>query len=353
MRVVFLAWRDRAHPNAGGSEVVVDQLARQLVERGHDVTLLAGGPHGDNPYRTISTGGTYAHYLRTPASFLRRRLRPDVVVDVENGIPYFSPIWQRSPVVGLVHHVHTEQWAMQFAPPVAAFGRFVEGRAMPRIYRRRHIVAVSESTADDLVGIGFDRDRIEVVEMGVEMPSGEPEPRSPTPRFVVLSRLVPHKRVENALLAWEKVRPSVGGELIVIGDGPERARLERLAGEDVTFLGSVSEAAKHRELASSWLLVHPAHHEGWGTVVMEAASFGTPALAYRVRGVRDSVVHGQTGMLADDDESFADAWIRLASDDQCRTSMSRAAEARAMSFSWDRATGAFERVLRQSIDERG
>jgi glycosyltransferase involved in cell wall biosynthesis len=275
------------------------------------------------------------------------------VVDVENGIPYFSPLWQRAPVVGLVHHVHTDQWAMQFNAPMAAFGRFVEGRAMPLVYRRRHVVAVSASTASDLVHLGFDPDRIEVVEMGVEISDVAPVPRSQTPRFVVLSRLVPHKRVENALTAWEKVRPRVGGELVVIGDGPERARLERLAGQNVRFLGTVSDAEKERELAASWLLVHPAHHEGWGTVVMEAASFGTPALAYRVRGVRDSVVDGETGVLADDDEAFADAWIRLASDDRRRSEMSHAARARATSFSWERTAEAFEKVLLRSIAERG
>jgi glycosyltransferase involved in cell wall biosynthesis len=353
MRIVFLAWRDRAHSNAGGSEVVVDQLARHLTARGHDVTLLAGGPHGPNPYRSISTGGTYVHYLRTPASFLRRRLRADVVVDVENGVPYFSPLWQRAPVVGLVHHVHTEQWAMQFRPPIAAFGRFVEGRAMPRIYRRRRVVAVSASTAADLVQIGFDPDRIEVIEMGVEVPETPPAPRAETPRFVVLSRLVPHKRVEKALEAWETVRPVVGGELVVIGDGPERGRLERLAGADVRFLGTVSDAEKDAALSSAWILVHPAHHEGWGTVVMEAASFGTPSLAYRVRGVRDSVVDGETGILVDDDAAFADAWIHLASDEERRSRMSAAARTRALSFSWARSAEAFEKVLVRSVDEGG
>ena len=87
MRIVFLAWRDTAHPQAGGSEVVIDQLASRLTERGHHVELLHGGPSGTHPYRSTRIGGNYSQYLRAPFLFFRRRRGVDVVIDVENGIP--------------------------------------------------------------------------------------------------------------------------------------------------------------------------------------------------------------------------------------------------------------------------
>ena len=96
MRIVFLAWRDTAHPQAGGSEVVIDQLASRLTERGHQVELLHGGPSGTHLYRSTRIGGNYSQYLRAPFSFFRRRRGVDVVIDVENGIPYFSPLWLSS-----------------------------------------------------------------------------------------------------------------------------------------------------------------------------------------------------------------------------------------------------------------
>jgi glycosyltransferase involved in cell wall biosynthesis len=344
MRIVFVSWRDLAHPQAGGSEVVVDHLARGLADRGHEVTLLAGAPTCAHPYRVWSTGGTYTQYLGAPVQFHRHVRVADVVVDVENGIPFFAPCWQRAPVVCLVHHVHTEQWAMQFPAPLARLGRFLEGWCMPRAYRRERFVAVSASTADALARLGIERNRITTIEMGLNPVVARGMPAS-QPRFLVLGRLVPHKRVDRAIALWPRVRAVTGGELVIVGDGPERARLEAMAGPHVTFTGAVSHDRKGTELGAAWLLVHPAHHEGWGTVVMEAAAAGVPTVAYDVPGIRDSVVDGVTGLLARDDDAFVSAWIALATDDARRAAMSAAARERAATFTWDRALDRFEAVL--------
>lgn len=353
LRVAFLAWRDLAHPQAGGSEYVVDQLARGLAERGHVPVVLAGGPVAARPYPVWATGGTYTQYLRAPVTFWRRVRRADVVVDVENGIPFFAPLWQRAPVVCLVHHVHTQQWAMQFPGPIAAVGRWLEARAMPRVYRRARFVAVSASTAHALGRLGVAPERVTTIEMGAA-PVATQGPRSEEPRFLVLGRLVPHKRVERALAVWPQVRAVTGGRLVIAGDGQELARLRELASDGVEFVGHVSEARKGRELGAAWLLVHPAHHEGWGTVIMEAASAGVPTVGFDVAGVRDSVVHGETGLLVDDgdDAAFAAAWVALATDHDTRHRMADAARARSARFTWPRAVDAFEEVLWQAWASR-
>jgi len=345
---VFVAWRDLAHPQGGGSEFVIDRLAGGLSDRGYDVTLLAGGPTAPRAYPVWSTGGTYSQYLRTPLVFRKRVVAADVVVDVENGIPFFAPLWQRAPVVCLVHHVHTEQWGMQFPAPVAAVGRLLESTVMPRVYRRSQYVAVSGSTARALEGIGVASDSITTVEMGAA-PLAPVGARSPAPRFLVLGRLVPHKRVEKALVLWPRVRAATGGTLVVAGDGPGLAGLRGLATDGVEFTGYLTEEEKARELGAAWVLVHPAHHEGWGTVVMEAAAAGVPTVGYDVEGVRDSVDPGVTGILAADDDGFVDAWVRLGTDAAARARMSDAARARAATFTWPRALDQFETVLRCAL----
>lgn len=346
MRILFLSWRDLSHPRAGGSEYVVDRLARGLGDGGHEVALVCGGPVGSHPYPTYDAGGTYSQYLRVPFVARRRFPRPDAVVDVENGIPYFSPLWQRAPVVCLVHHVHVDQWRMYFPAPLAWIGRFLERRAMPRVYRRCRFVAVSASTAADLLAIGVDADRVHTIEMGSD-PVEASAPEATVPLFVALGRLVPHKRIGRLLELWEQVRPVTGGRLVIVGDGPEAAALRAGAGPDVEFMGAVDDAEKRRLLSEAWLLVHPAAHEGWGTVVMEAAALGTPTVAYDVRGVRDSVVAGETGVMAADDGEFVAAWTRLAGDAEARGRLGRAARARARGFTWERAVGELERVLRE------
>jgi glycosyltransferase involved in cell wall biosynthesis len=348
LRIAFLAWRDVGHSQAGGSEFVVDRLADGLVERGHDVVLLAGSPVTTHSYATWPIGGTYDQYLRAPIAYHRRVRRADVVVDVENGIPYFAPLWARTAVVCLVHHVHTAQWGMQFPAPIAAVGRWLEGWAMPRVYGRARFVAVSPSTARGLMGLGVDESRISTIEMGAA-PVVATGRRAVEPRFLVLGRLVPHKRVERALLLWPRVRAVTGGTLVVAGDGPELERLSRLDCEGVEFAGFVSEPRKAQELGAAWALIHPAHHEGWGTVVMEAAGAGVPTVAYDVPGVRDAVDHGATGLLVPDDDGFVDAWIRIGTDAVLRARMSDAARARAATFTWPRALDAFEGVLERAV----
>jgi len=353
MRVLFVSWKDLAHPQAGGAEYVTDRLATGLQQRGHDVALLAGGPVGERAYEVGDLGGTYTQYVRAPFAYWRRFRDWDVVVDAENGVPFFMPLWRKGPVVCLVHHVHVDQWSMYFPRPVAAFGRFLETRAMPRVYRSALFVAVSNSTAAGLADLGIDPARIRTVEMGTD-PAEPTGPRSPEPCFVALGRLVPHKRVERILAIWARVRPTTGGTLVVAGGGPEAARLEALAPPGVVFTGAVGLEDKQRLLSEAWLLVHAAHHEGWGTVIMEAAALGTPTLAFDVRGVRDSVVDGTTGVLVPDDErgddAFASAWIRLAGDAAERARLGEAARDRARAHTWDRAVTEFEAVLREALD---
>lgn len=346
MRILFLSWRDLSHPQAGGSEYVVDRLARGLAEAGHEVALVCGGPVGDHPYPVFDAGGTYSQYLRLPFVARRRFPRPDVVVDVENGIPYFSPLWQRAPAICLVHHVHVDQWRMYFPASLAWVGRFLERRVMPRVYRRSRWVAVSQSTATDLEAIGIDRGRIDTIEMGSD-PVEVTAEQSATPLFVALGRLVPHKRIDRLLELWERVRESTGGRLVIVGDGPEADALRAAAGPGVEFTGAVDEATKQRWLSEAWLLVHPAAHEGWGTVIMEAAALGTPTVAYDVRGVRDSVLAGETGVLAADEDEFVAAWIGLAADGGERDRLSAAAQARARGFTWERAVAQLDRLVHE------
>ena len=137
--------------------------------------------------------------------------------------------------------------------------------------------------------------------------------------------------------------------MVVVGDGPELERLRSMSGPGVEFLGWVDENRKREELSKAWLLIHPAHHEGWGTVVMEAAAASVPTLAFHVAGVRDSVDDGTTGLLATDERDFAEKWISLASQTETRSQMSVAAKERAATYTWDRAIDLFESVLMTAV----
>jgi glycosyltransferase involved in cell wall biosynthesis len=346
--ILFIAWRDLANRRAGGSEVLVDRLASGMLARGHRVTLLCGGPVADRPYRVVRNGGTYSQFLRAPLAYLRNFRNSDLIVEVCNGMPYLSPLWCRRPVLCLVNHVHTELWSMRFRPPVSTIGRNIERVVMPWVHRRNLFLTVSNSTAEALQQMGVGEDRIRQICNGVEQPD-PPAPRSPEPLFLAIGRLTDYKRLDLLLRLWDRVRHVVGGQLVIAGDGPERPRLEALAGPDVVFTGRVSEQEKHRLLCSAWLLMHPALIEGWGIVVAEAAIRGTPAVAFDVPGLRDSVVHGQTGMLVQTEGQFASTWASRGNSQPRREELGRAARTRALRLHWSAAVEGFAEVADEAI----
>jgi glycosyltransferase involved in cell wall biosynthesis len=347
-RVLFVAWRDLANPDAGGSEILVDQLAAGLQARGDQVTLLCGGPTAERSYRVIRNGGTYSQFLRAPGAYLRRAREVDLVVEVCNGMPFLAPLWSRKPVVCLINHVHADLWPLRFPRPVSTAGQLAENRVMPWAHRRNLFLAVSPSTSAALAGIGVSPDRIRVICNGVD-PAPPSTARSAKPLFVALGRLAGAKRLDVLLRLWDRVRPVTGGRLLIVGEGPERRRLQAQAGPGVVFTGRVSEEEKHRLLCAAWLLLHPAVIEGWGIVVAEAAVRGTPAIGFRVPGLRDSIVDGRTGRLAGTESEFASAWASLSVDHRARDDLGRAARQRAMLLHWSAAVDGFTRVADEAI----
>lgn len=351
MRILIAAWRDLANDLAGGSEVLIDRLCRGLTERGHDVTLLCANPIGEgHPYRVHPNGGTVDQYLRAPLAYLRHHRDADLVVDVANGVSFYTPLWRRGPSLCLVNHIHTAQWDQWFNKPVAAVGRTLELRAMPAAYRHRLFVAVSPSTASDLEAMGVDRDRIRIIINGTDLPD-EVGAEGPEPLFVGLGRLVPHKRFDLAVEAFNQIQPLIGGRLVIAGDGPEAERLEAMAGPGVEIAGRISEERKRELLSQAWLMVHPASHEGWGLVITEAAAYGTPALAFRVPGLRDSIVDGMSGVLVDRPEELAEAWLELARDPERRQHLRAGAVRRAEACSWDATVDRFEEICEEAVQQ--
>ncbi len=349
MRIAFLSWRDLANELAGGSEVFIDRLAVELIGMGHEVAHLCGGPVAPRRYPVIDLGGEFTQYLRAPLAHFSNVRQWDLLVDTENGLPFFSPLWRRKAILALVHHVHTDQWDQRFPPSLAAVGRFTEATVMPRVYGRVPFVANSRSTASALAAIGVDPARIHIVHPGVDPPVVANVQRSESPLFVCAGRLMPHKRVDLLLRVWNQVHPVVGGRLVVLGDGPERAALEAAAGSGVEFAGRVDETQKWRLLGQAWGLVHSAQHEGWGIVITEAAQVGTPAIGFDVPGVRDAIVDGESGILVETEVDLVREWIAFSKSPGLRDHLSSGARRHAALFGWEHIARVFEEVAVQAV----
>lgn len=365
MRIVILNWRDTANPEGGGSEVYVEQLARRWAARGHHVTLVCAAHPGapaleeHDGVRLVRVGSKLTVYSRARRLLRRGALGPvDVIVDTQNGIPFFATWATRTPTVVLVHHVHREQWPVVYDPVRARIGWFVESVVAPRAFRRCRYVAVSQATRVELIEHGVPADAITVVHNGVDPLADTGVPPDPSPRILVLGRLVPHKRVEHVVVAAAALRERHPGLTVaIVGDGWWAEQLREAARahgvEDIIeFAGHVDDAEKARQVARSWVLALPSLKEGWGLVVMEAASLGVPSVAYaEAGGVGESIVDGQTGILVHGGpDRFVDALDAILSDSQQRARLGKQAQERSREFSWDASATAFESVLRESVE---
>lgn len=365
--VLLLCWRDIGHPQGGGSEAYLQRIGAQLAASGIAVTLRTarypGAPRHElvDGVRISRAGGRYSVYLWALLAMAAarcglgplRRVRPDVVVDTQNGWPFVARLLYGRRSLVLVHHCHREQWPVA-GRMMGRLGWYVESMLSPRLHRRNQYVTVSLPSARDLIALGVDSERIAVVRNGLdEAPSPTLSgPRAPTPRVVVLSRLVPHKQIEDALAAVAELQPRIPGlHLDIVGGGWCRQRLvdhvHRLDIADaVTFHGHVDDVTKHHVLQSSWVHLLPSRKEGWGLAVIEAAQHGVPTIGYRSSGgLADSIVDGVTGILVDDRAELV-AWLeQLLSDSVLRDQLGAKAQARSGEFSWRQSAEALRSVL--------
>lgn len=355
--VCFLSWRDTKHPEGGGSEAFVENIARELAAQGHPVTIFCARWPGSVPdqvidgVRFVRRGGRLTVYPRGLAFVLRHRSDFDAVVDVINGVPFGASMIRPRGTFALIHHVHREQWRIIYPDWRGRLGWFIESRLMPRMYRKHRVISVSESTKRDLVALGLPSTGISVVRNG-RPPTTSDGPRSPTPKLCVIARLVPHKQVEHALYVVAALAPTMPGlTLDLVGSGwweDELHQTVRALGieQQVQFHGHVPDKERDDFLAKAWVLLLPSVKEGWGNVVIEAAAHGVPTIAYRTAGgVCESIEDRSTGRLADNLDDLIAQTRDLLVDLPGRQHMGKAARRHAQQFDWTRSAQDFARAL--------
>lgn len=346
-RIHTLAWRDLADPDSGGSEVHADEFSRRWSEAGLEVTHRTSGLAGRSAdhtragYRVVSRGGRMTVFPRTVVSeVLRREGSFDALVEIWNGVPWMGPLWTRKPRIVFLHHVHGPMWDQILPGPLAAFGRALETRIAPPLYRRSLVLTPSDATREELIEIGFRSDRVRAIPNGVDETFQPGGTRSPTPLVVAVGRLAPVKRFELVIDAAIEARKRVPHlELHIVGEGPERGMLERRiadadAGNWITLLGRVDHANLVALYRSAWVVTSASLAEGWGLSLTEAAACETPAVASDIRGHRSSVVNGRTGVLVPV-EGLGVALAELLLDDERRLALAACAQARAVTLTWD------------------
>jgi glycosyltransferase involved in cell wall biosynthesis len=348
-RVHILAWRDLDDPEAGGSELHSHRIASLWAAAGIEVTVrtsvAAGHPTYTerSGYRVVRKAGRYMVFPRTAISGKLGRTGPrDALVEVWNGMPFFSPLWARCPRIVFLHHVHAEMWRMVLTPRLARLGELIEFKIAPPLYRRARIVTLSESSRQEITEmLGLPARNISVVPPGVEhrfTPSGE---RSREPLVVAVGRLVPVKRFDiliDALAEVHKRHPAL--RAVIVGEGYERDALETKirsmdAASWIDLPGRLEDDEVLGLYRRAWALASSSAREGWGMTITEAGACGTPAVATAIAGHRDAVEHGCSGLLAERPEDLAVHLDAVVSSPELRERLGRGAMEHARHFTWE------------------
>lgn len=361
-RVEVLAWRDLDDPDAGGSEVHADHFMRRWAAAGLEVTHRTSFAIGQpteavrNGYRVVRRGSRYSVFPRVVAHEIAHRRSYDALVEVWNGVPWFSPVWCHKPRIAFLHHVHGPMWDQILPGPLAAVGRAVEARVAPPFYRRTLTLTPSDATRDDLLALGFRSHRTRAIPNGVDEVFSPGGSRSSVPTVVCVGRLAPVKRqdefIEAVVVAKRRV-PDL--RVVIVGDGPLRpaleARVERHAATEwITLAGRLDRDDLVNLYRSAWLVSSASLAEGWGLTLTEAAACGTPAVATDISGHRSSVVDGVTGVLAPL-EQLGDTLADVLLDHSRRQALADAALTRARTLTWDRVAVGVLEALHQRVTE--
>jgi len=364
VEILWINHRCPRHPQAGGAEVHLLEIAKRLVKRGHEITLLSERYSGSPKEEVIDGilvkrfGGKYALHLYAPYFVLKRSEDYDVIIDdIAHAVPFFSYAFTRQPVVAIVHHVHQEVLEVEVNQPL----RYIIKRAERFIRHYKRIVAVSRTTRKDLVEkLKVPSERVEVIYPGVDHEKYRPGEKAERPTLLWMGRMKRYKHPDHALRVFKLVREVVKeAEMIMVGYGEAFPEVKKLIREmklsNIILTGRISEDEKVELLQKSWVMLCTSEMEGWGMTIMEAASCATPTVAYNVGALKETIINGKTGFLIryGDIEGLARSVTILLEDENLRREISKHALEYSYNFDWEKSTIEFEEYLSNVVKEKG
>ncbi len=380
-----------ARLNMGGPAIHVSSLAAGLEPRGYETTLVAGSlargedsmaflaERLDIPVRTIPELQREVSPIDDARSVMRmreiiRELRPHIL---HTHTAKAGAIARAAALVSgaarpaiLVHTFHGHVLKGYFDPVRTAFFKKVE-RSLARVTDA--LVAVSPEVRDELVAAGIaPREKFSVIRLGIPLEErlGDATADLDYRRlygisesaFVVgwVGRMTDVKDTDAVLEIVRAARDrGLEAVLVMVGDGPDRVRLEQLAHDigiarSTFFVGYQPEVAGYYRLFDAFLL--PSVNEGTPVSAIEALASGTPVVATRVGGVPDVVRDGEDGFLFEpgDTDDAAERLALLASDATLRSALGASGRERVLRrYSVSRLVEDVDRLYRSLLSERG
>jgi glycogen(starch) synthase len=369
VRVLF--WSDLFWPYIGGSEIFAAKLLLALRERHEFVVVTrqdspelpledsySGVPIYRFPFGTALAGGDLIQMmaLRRQVAELKRNFAPDLV-HVHNFGP--SVLFQIETT-----DVYPRPMLFTVQVEISPHKKAGRGSLLERTLRAADWVScVSSETLNQVLRrVPEASARSSVIFNGIEVPAPSPQPLPfQPPRLLCLGRLQRQKGIDLAVSALAAIIDRFPqARLIIAGDGPERGALERQVAElklthVVDFVGWVAPDEVLSLINTATMVVVPSRYEGLPLVALEAAAMARPIVASRISGLSEIVLHEQTGVLIEPEDSggLAEAMGFLLTHPQEAARMGRAGRRRVRElFSWERCVKSYDSLYRNLAPKR-
>jgi glycosyltransferase involved in cell wall biosynthesis len=226
-------------------------------------------------------------------------------------------------------------------------------------YSNISFITVSPSTKKDLSKLGIPKENIAIIYNGLDHKKYKPGKKSKFPHIIYLGRLEKSKRVDLLIKGITYILQELPNvKLSIVGTGKNENKLRQLVrklrlDKNVKFYGYVRESKKIKLLQNAWILVSPSIREGWGLSVLEANACGTPAIAFNVPGLRDSIKDKKTGILIKNQNEYelAKAMLRIITNKKLRYRLSKNSIKWSKKFNWDFTAEKILSILRKMVND--
>lgn len=341
MRILWFSWKDIANPDAGGAEVVTHNILSRMAKNGWDVILLTAGykncrkEESIGGYKIIRTGCRYSIYWAA-YRYYKKHLKnwANIIVEEINTMPFFTSMYAKKEKRFLfLHQLCREIWFFQMPLPFSLIGYLMEPFYL-RLLSKSKAITVSQSSAKDLIRHGFSSKRIFLIPEAIELKpvNSLSIKRNQNPVVLSLGAIRPMKRTLDQIKAFEIAKQGMPQLKMKIAGSGSGKYFDKVFGyikksqfnSDIEYLGKVKDEVKLKLMKESDVILVTSVKEGWGLIVTEANSQGTPAIVYNVDGLRDSTINGKTGLVTakNSPQELARGIIKLLNDsklyNQCR-----------------------------------
>lgn len=367
--LLFLSWRDIKCPKMGGAEIFTHEMLARLDSDKYRIIHFSPFFENALPYEYVDNilyirkGNLLSVIIEAKKYYKKNSKNIDFVVDQCNTHRFFTPLWvEASKRIFFIHQLTREIWYFNSKFPMSTLGYITETPLL-KLSKNDQTITVSNSTKNDLLKIGFNKNKLHILPEGIEFNHWTPDkflPKENVPTFCYVGRFSNYKGIDATIKAFGLLKKSQpDAKLWIIGKKNDDYIETVLAplcekenisygsiceNKDITFYGFVDNDKKLELMSKSHALIFPSKREGWGLIVTEAAAVGTPSIVYNSPGIVDAVDFGHAGYMCKQNtpEAIYELMKKVIDDKKEYETMKNNAYKFALKFHWDNTSKAFD-----------